>query len=261
MLPQLPDQSLSKLALIKASLGYYWISLSRIRAYLIGYILLALFSNGFEVYFALLLEQAAGQQPFPTLFIMTGYWALIILMLITGAIGVWLHLLMFINVNACLHNRLTKASVLYETSLRQFLSYFIASIGLFVLVCLGLTLLIIPGIMLWIRLILWKPLIATNNVTVFSALRRSWQLTYKHDWHIFITGFVTMLLGALTVFLLLGGLVLLCVMMDLIFLHSQWQRITIFIFAFILTYIISAVLLPLYYSFLVVLMNDLKQRT
>ena len=74
------------------------------------------------------------------------------------------------------------------------------------------------------------------------------------------SGFWVILVGAIIAFLMVGSVGVIFYMLDVMISRGDVSEICVSIGGFILFYVAFALLLPLYYSFLSVLMQDLKAR-
>lgn len=87
---------------------------------------------------------------------------------------------------------------------RQTLQIILANILVFVVVGIGFALLIIPGIIFACKLSLVSYLVMDRKMEAVEAVRTSWQMTKGHTFTIFLMGLVSF-------FVALGGLILLVV--------------------------------------------------
>jgi len=88
--------------------------------------------------------------------------------------------------------------------MENYLSIILANLLVFALVVLGLFALIIPGIIIGCRLAFVSFIVMDKKLDPIEAVEMSWRLTRGHGWTIFLLGFVS-------IFIILFGLLLLIV--------------------------------------------------
>ena len=95
----------------------------------------------------------------------------------------------------------------YGQEARKFLHYLVANILYSIIVCIGIVLLIIPGIYLAIRLQFFQQyIVSEERCSAIDALKKSWELTQGQAMPLFLLALVQIGLTLLGLILLVVGL-------------------------------------------------------
>ena len=95
----------------------------------------------------------------------------------------------------------------YGQEARKFLHYLVANILYSIIVCIGIVLLIIPGIYLAIRLQFFQQyIVSEERCSAIDALKKSWELTQGQTMPLFLLALVQIGLTLLGLILLVVGL-------------------------------------------------------
>ena len=95
----------------------------------------------------------------------------------------------------------------YGQEARKFLHYLVANILYSIIVCIGIVLLIIPGIYLAIRLQFFQQyIVSEERCSAIDALKKSWELTQGQAMPLFLLALVQLGLTLLGLILLVVGL-------------------------------------------------------
>lgn len=94
----------------------------------------------------------------------------------------------------------------YGQQARKILTYFIASIIMSIIVCIGFCLLILPGIYLAVRLQYFTAVIVEDNGGIISSLKRSWEITKGNFWPLFLLGLTFFGIAILGILLFVVGI-------------------------------------------------------
>lgn len=107
--------------------------------------------------------------------------------------------------------------ILFEGFRTKYLNIVLANLIVFALVILGTFMLIIPGIIVWCRLVFVSYLVMDKNMEPMKAVEKSWQMTRGHGWEIFG-------MAILSFFVFIGGVIVFIVgaIISLMWIHSAF---------------------------------------
>jgi hypothetical protein len=128
--------------------------------------------------------------------------------------------------------------------------FILGSILIVIIVGLGLVLLVVPGIFLFVRLLLFAPVIVVERVSTFESFRRSWALVEGHSWRILLYMLGLLFLVVVASALLATGMILLVVATGIV---SAPRAATVYI-----SPIVSLIVAPFVYAVLVELYFNLR---
>ena len=116
-----------------------------------------------------------------------------------------------------IRNQETDLRILFEGFRNKYLNIVLANLIVFALVLMGSFMLIIPGIIVWCRLIFVSYLVMDKDMEPMKAVEKSWQMTRGHGWEIFG-------MAILSFFIFIGGLIVFFVgaIISLMWIHAAF---------------------------------------
>lgn len=90
--------------------------------------------------------------------------------------------------------------VLFDGFKKRYFDIVLAKLIVFALVLIGMVMLIIPGIIIWCRLVFVPYLVMDKELEPMKAVEKSWQMTRGHAWTIFF-------MGVLSFFIIIAGFI------------------------------------------------------
>lgn len=195
---------------------------------------------------------------FSYLFIQINYWLALILGILIAIgflfISFWIYICIIKLIDACLRNKPYEENSIFNNSLKNIIPVLWISILTFLIVLGGMFLFIIPAIFwgLWYSFAAYAAILEDNSPKGMKALAISKKLVKKRTWDtfgrmIFPTFFVELIIY-------LGALIILAILS----IAGVNIETSASIISIILTLVMFA-LIPLLYSFQVILYNNLKE--
>ena len=89
---------------------------------------------------------------------------------------------------------------------QSLINFILTSIISGVIVAIGFVLLVVPGVIFALKLQFAKYLVIDKNMGPVEAIQKSWNMTRKITWNLFLLGLLLMLINILGVIALLVGL-------------------------------------------------------
>jgi hypothetical protein len=110
--------------------------------------------------------------------------------------------------------------VLFDGFKKRYLDIVLANLIVFALVMIGMVMLIIPGIIIWCRLVFVPYLVMDKNLEPMKAVEKSWHMTRGHGWTIFF-------MGVISFFLIIGGLIVFIfgILISIMWIHSAFASL------------------------------------
>lgn len=107
--------------------------------------------------------------------------------------------------------------ILFEGFRTKYLNIILANLIVFALVLLGTMMLIIPGIIVWCRLVFVSYLVMDKDMEPMKAVEKSWQMTRGYGWTIFG-------MTILSILIFIGGVIVFIVgaIISLMWIHAAF---------------------------------------
>ncbi len=133
------------------------------------------------------------------------------------------------------------------SSFRFIFPVIILTIIQYIIIIFGYFLLFVPGIIFFIAYFITTQTLVIEKAGIFGSLKRSWQLTKGSRWEIFGLYFVVSLIMNTIVYIIMIFMII------IVFVIFQENPLAIFIIVFVLAYMLTALIMPLWFCMQVVI--------